>query len=377
MGGFRLGRILGLEIRIDYSWLIIFFLVLWTFTIGVFPARYPGLDGWVYVVMGGIGTLLFFVSVLLHEMAHSLVAQSKGIPVDGITLFVFGGMAHTRSEFEEPGDEFVIAAAGPISSFLIAGIFGAVAWGGTRMGLSVAMTGVAGYLALLNLILAVFNLLPGFPLDGGRLFRAAVWKATGDLTRATRVATNGGKVLGYLLMGLGLLQIFAGAGIGGLWMIFIGWFVRLAADASYTQHLMRSSLDGIRAREAMSTDLQTVEPQLTLQDFVDRFVFSGRHEAYPVTDGDQRPLGIVTFRQVKGVPREQWPGKTIGETMTPLDEDSSTSPEARMTDVIEKIQKSKTRRVLVLDGERLVGIITAGDLARWLDRAGMTQRVSA
>jgi Zn-dependent protease/CBS domain-containing protein len=368
MNGFRIGRIFGLEIRIDYSWLVIFTLVLWSFTLGVFPLRFPGQPISVYFAMGLSGTLLFFVSVLLHEMAHSLVAQARGIPVDGITLFIFGGMAHARSEFETPKDEFIIAGVGPLSSFAIAGAFGGIAWFGSNLGWSVVVTGVAAYLAILNVILAVFNLLPGFPLDGGRLFRAVVWHYTGNQTRATRVASAGGRILGYLLIGLGILQFLGGGLIGGLWMVFIGWFVQMAASSGYAQHLLRSSLDGLQAGDAMTAPLETAAPELSIQQFVDEFAIRGRHEAYPVTIED-RPVGIISFRQVGAVPRDAWSRRTVSDTMTPLDEGATVSPAEPMTSVLEKLQATRTRRILVVEDGRLVGLVSAGDLARWANRA--------
>lgn len=367
MGGFRLGSILGFEIRIDYSWFLIFFLILWTLTVGVFPSSYPGLDGAVYLGMGLAGTLLFFASLLAHELSHSVVARRKGIPVEGITLFIFGGMAHTRMEFEEPGDEFQIAGVGPLSSLVIAGLFYLIGWLGAQLGWSVAVTGVAAYLALINVALAVFNLLPGFPLDGGRLFRAAVWRVTGDLRKATRWASAGGKVLGYLLMLLGLLQLFAGAFVGGLWMILIGWFVRIAAEASLVQFLLRRSLEGVRAGDAMTPDPATVPPHVTLQEFLEDYVFQGRHQSYPVVE-DGAPLGIITLERVKQVPREEWPRRTVAEAMVPAENGVVVQPEESMASVLDKLGESRARRVLVTRGGRLVGIITQSDITRWLER---------
>lgn len=271
MGDFRLGSILGFEIRIDFSWFIIFFLILWTFTAGVFPLNYPGLSTGTYIGMGVAGTLLFFASLVTHELSHSLIARTKGIPVEGITLFVFGGMARTRMEAEDPGDEFVIAGIGPVASIGIGILFGLIWWVGTGAGWSVAITGVAQYLAFLNVLLAVFNLLPGFPLDGGRLFRSAVWKVTGDLTKATRWASTGGKWLGYLLVGFGIWQAFQANVLGGLWLVFIGWFLRNAAVASYQQHVLRTVLEHVPARDAMSRNPETVAPDLTLQQLVDDY----------------------------------------------------------------------------------------------------------
>jgi Zn-dependent protease len=226
MAGFRAGRFLGIDVRVDFSWFIILGLILWSFTASVFPARLPGYSTWTYVLMGFAGGVLFFVSLLLHELSHSVVARAKGIPVEDITLFIFGGVARTRLEAAKPGDEFVIAGVGPLMSLAIAAVLWAFAWAGGRLGFAPPVLVVADYLALLNLILALFNLLPGFPLDGGRLLRSAAWHWTKDLKRATRIASTGGRWLGYVLIALGLLQAFNGVVISGLWLVFIGWFLR-------------------------------------------------------------------------------------------------------------------------------------------------------
>jgi Zn-dependent protease/predicted transcriptional regulator len=372
MGGFRLGSVLGFEIRIDYSWFIIFFLILWTFSMGVFPATYPGQEQAVYIGMGVVGTLLFFASLLAHELAHSVVARRKNIPVEGITLFIFGGMAHARMEFAEPGDEFQVAGVGPLSSFVIAAGFWLLAWGGTQLDWPVAVVGVAAYLAFLNLALAVFNLLPGFPLDGGRLFRAAVWKYTGNLTTATRWASNGGKVLGYLLIIVGLLNAFAGNLIGGLWMILIGWFVRTAAEASFAQHRLRESFRGVRARDIMTPDPVTVAPELSLQEFVEEHVFRGRHQSYPVV-ADGMALGLITLERVKQVPREEWPTRRVGEVMVRVEDGAVVGPDDEMTDVLDRLGDSQARRVLVARSGELAGLITHGDIARWIERVRMLE----
>jgi Zn-dependent protease/CBS domain-containing protein len=372
MRGFRLGSVLGFEIRIDYSWFIIFFLILWTFTFGVFPASVPGLETGVYVAMGVIGTLLFFASLLAHEISHSLVARGRGIPVEGITLFVFGGMAHTRMEAESPGDEFAIAGIGPVSSLGIAILFGLVGWAGAVAGWSPAIVAVAQYLAFINVALAVFNLLPGFPLDGGRLFRAAAWKYTGDLRKATRWSSNGGKVLGYTLMALGLVQVFAGALIGGLWFLFIGWFVRTAAEAGFRQHVLRESLEGVTAAEMMSRNPQTVPAAMTLQDFVEDFILDGRHRGYPVVE-DDRLVGLVLLDRVKAVPRAEWPRRTVRDVMRPRDELTVVAPGERMSQVLERLGDADAGRIVVASGDRIAGIITRSDLARWVERAEMLE----
>jgi Zn-dependent protease/predicted transcriptional regulator len=372
MGGFRLGSVLGFEIRIDYSWFIIFFLILWTFGFAVFPAMYPGEEPATYIGMAGVGTLLFFASLLAHELSHSVVARRKGVPVSGITLFVFGGMAHTSMEFEEPGDEFQIAGIGPVSSLVIAGLFYILAMIAQAVGAGVAIVGVASYLAIINVFLAIFNLLPGFPLDGGRLFRAAVWKYTGDLRRATRYATTGGKIVGYLLIGLGLLNFFAGAIIGGLWLVFIGWFMRSAAEASYVQMILRRSLEQVRVRDAMTPDPYTVPGSITVQEFVEEHLFRGRHQGYPVVD-EGRAVGIVTLERIKRVPKEEWDRRTVAEAMAAAEDGVVVTPEEPMDRVLDRLNASETGRLLVSEGDQVVGILTRSDIARWLERMRLTE----
>ncbi|MFW6085144.1 MAG: site-2 protease family protein, partial [Gemmatimonadota bacterium] len=359
---------LGFEIRIDYSWFVIFFLVLWSFSAGVFPAQYPELSSATYIAMGAIGTLLFFASLLAHELSHSVVARMKGIPVEGITLFIFGGMARTSMESETPEDELAIAGIGPLASLVIAALFGGLWWIGERLGWSAAVTGVSMYLGYLNVILAVFNLLPGFPLDGGRLFRALIWKLTDDLTKATRWASNGGKLLGYLLMGLGILQTFAGAVLGGLWMLFIGWFLRGAAEASYTQHILQRLLEGIRADTVMTPNPESVTPDISLRRLVDERFLRRRYQSFPVVDGG-RLIGLITLKQVKDVPREAWDERTAGDTMTPVEDGIVVEPAARMTDVLKTMQENGTQRLLVASGDRLDGIISSTDIAGWVQRS--------
>jgi Zn-dependent protease/CBS domain-containing protein len=368
-GGFRLGSVLGFEIRVDYSWFIIFFLVLWTLSAGFFPAQHPGYPDATYLAMGIAATLLFFASVLAHELSHSLVARRKGIPVEGITLFIFGGMAHTRMEFEDPADEFQVAGVGPLSSMFIAVLFYAAGFAGAAAGMGVPFVAVMQYLGFINLLLAVFNLLPGFPLDGGRLFRAAAWKATGDMRKATRWASNGGKILGYTLIALGLYQIFAirGAALGGVWLVFIGWFIRMAADASYTQLVVQQSLRGVRAAQAMTPDPQSVPPDVTIQAFVDELVLHGRHQGYPVVE-EGRAVGIITLKQVREVPREDWPSTRVRDAMDPATDALVVRPDQTMADVLEKLGDSRTGRVLVVRDGQLAGIITRTDLSRHLER---------
>ncbi|HSJ06298.1 MAG TPA: site-2 protease family protein [Longimicrobiales bacterium] len=368
MRGIRLGRVLGFEVRIDHSWFILFALILWSFSYMAFPAHAPGLSPAVYFTMGLAGTLLFFVSLLAHELSHSVVARAKGIPVDGITLFLFGGMAHTRMEAETPGDEFQIAAAGPIMSIAIAVLLGAAWMLGIRLGWPVYILAVLQYIALLNLVLAVFNLLPGFPLDGGRLFRAVVWKVTGDMTRATRVASAGGRWLAYVLIAFGLLSAFAGNVLGGMWLVFIGWFLRNAAISTYQQHLLLDVLSGVRAGQAMTPNPDTVPPDATVRALMEDYFMRRRYTAYPVTR-DGEPLGLVTLQRIRETPQEEWDTLRVSDIMIPFDAELAVRTDEPMIAVLDRLKKSPARRVLVLRNGALAGIITASDIAFWLERA--------
>jgi Zn-dependent protease/CBS domain-containing protein len=368
MNGFRLGSVIGFEVKIDFSWFVILALVLWSFTMGVFPAQLPGLPRQVYLFMGAAAALLFFASLLMHELAHSVVARAKGIPVESITLFLFGGVAQTKSEARTPGDEFQIAFIGPVMSAALGALFLGLAWLGTRAGWHPSIVVVAQYLALLNIILAVFNMLPGFPLDGGRVLRALVWKATGDMTRATRVASTGGQVLGLTLVILGIWQAFQGVVLGGLWLVFIGWFLRNAATMGYRQHLIHGALEDAAARQIMTPGPVTVPPDLTLEQLMDLHFLRRRFMAFPVEDAG-RPLGIITMNQVRDVPRGDWPLRTVADVMTPLDDAIVVQPDDSLIHVLDKVRSSPVRRVLVLSDGRLQGILTASDMATWIGKA--------
>lgn len=372
MGGFRLGKILGFEIRIDFSWFVIFALILWSFTVAVFPAQVPGQSTATYLAMGFAGAVLFFASLVIHELSHSLVARAKGIPVDGITLFIFGGMAHTRREAETPGDEFQIAGIGPVTSLLIAAVLVGIYYLGRSAGWPAAAVIVVGYIGLLNVVLAVFNLLPGFPLDGGRLFRAVVWRITGSMTKGTRVASAGGRWLAYLLIAYGLVLVFRGNPMGGLWAVFIGWFLRNAAVASYRQHMLRETLSDATARQAMTPVPQTVPAGISLRQLMEEYFLRRRFLSYPVEDRGVA-VGIVTLNQVKQIASDDWPHTHVREAMTEATPDLVVAPEEAMTSVLEKLQRSPVRRLLVMRNGELEGIITTGDVAAWLEKTKSIQ----
>jgi Zn-dependent protease/CBS domain-containing protein len=367
MGEFRLGSVFGFEIRIDYSWFIIFFLILWTFTFAVFPANFPNLGVGAYIGMGVVSTVLFFVSLLIHEISHSLVARRRGVPIEGITLFVFGGVSKTRSEAKSPGDEFAIAIVGPLASIVLGVIFWVIGSIGIAGQWGLPVIGSARYLGALNFALGIFNMIPGFPLDGGRVLRSIIWKVTGNMTTATRYASLAGQVIGYLLIALGVIEIFAVNVVGGIWLAFIGWFLRNAAIVSYRQHVLQGELEHVRAEEMMTRDPETLPRAMTLQQAVDEHFLKRPFVAFPVMEGEH-PVGMVTLNQIREVPRETWGERSVGEVMTPLAAGIEVRPEQPMTEVLEKMEAVETHRVLVTRNGHLEGIITGVDLNNWLRR---------
>ncbi len=367
--GIRVGRIGGVELTLDYSWFIILFLIFVTFTTAIFPSIAPGLSRGTYLFQGAAGTLLFFASLLGHELAHSVVARRKGIEVEGITLFVFGGMARTRSEPSRPGDEFLIAAAGPAASLLFAVVSYGIGWtlGAGRSG--PVLSPLFEHIGLLNLALALFNLLPGFPLDGGRLLRATLWRFSGDLVSATRIATTTGRLLGYGLVALGIAGALGGGSLlGGLWLVFIGWFLVNAASASYHQVLLQEVFRSLVAGDAMTPNPECVPPELPLDVLVHDFFLRRPFNSFPVLDGDEL-LGLVTLSQVKAVPRERWRELRTREVMTPLGEAVAVAPDTPMLEVLDLMNRRGVSRAMVVREPELVGIISSQDIARWMERA--------
>jgi Zn-dependent protease/predicted transcriptional regulator len=361
----RVGRVAGIEVRIDSSWAVIALLITYSMYLRL-SVLYPELSGAGAVGLAIVSAVLFFGSVLVHELAHALVAQARGIRVQDITLFLFGGATRARVESRGPGDEFLIALVGPLTSGLLAGLFGIVAGLGGEV-LSRPLAGTLGYLAWTNLLLAAFNLVPGFPLDGGRLLRSAIWKATGSLARATRVASVSGQGVGWLLVAGGVAWLLAGDLAGGIWFAFIGWFLVQAARSSYQELQLQQLLRGVEAEDVMAGDLRRIPPELSLQDAVDGYFMRYDHSGFPV-DEQGRTIGLLTLRGVRQVPREQWPTRRVRDHMVPLDEQLVVAPDARMDSVVGKLQDSGAGRVLVAQNGEVVGIITPSDLTRWLRR---------
>jgi Zn-dependent protease/predicted transcriptional regulator len=361
----RVTRIAGIEVRVDSSWVVIALLITYSMYQRL-SVLYPELSSGGAVALAILSAVLFFGSVLIHELAHALVSQARGIRVQDITLFLFGGATRARVESRGPGDEFLIALVGPLTSGLLAGLFGAVAGLGREV-LSAPLAGTFGYLAWTNLLLAAFNLVPGFPLDGGRLLRSAIWKTTGSLARATRIASLSGQGVGWLLVAAGVASLLAGDLAGGIWFAFIGWFLVQAARSSYQDLQLQQLLRGVEAEDVMAADLLRIPPELSLQQAVDDYFMRYDHSGFPVEE-QGRTIGLLTLRGVRRVPREQWPTRRVRDHMVPLSDQVVVAPEARMDGVLGKLQDGEANRVLVVQDGEVVGIITPSDLTRWLRR---------
>jgi Zn-dependent protease/CBS domain-containing protein len=363
--GLDLGRIAGIEIAIDYSWLVVFTLVLWSLAAGYFPSRHPGYGWGSYLAVGLVATLLFFGSVLVHELAHALVGNRLGEDVRRITLFIFGGMAHLSREPRSPGAEIAIAAVGPLTSFALAALFWAVGRLLETQAAPPLWTAILQYLAFVNAALAVFNLLPGFPLDGGRLLRAFFWHRSGDLRAATaRAAAWGGHVATGLMM-VGALQIFGGALVGGLWSIFIAMFLRSAAHAGVQAVMVEQVLGRTAVASIMVENPVTVPPDLPVAEAVERYFLRYGFGGFPVVR-DGRVEGLLSLRDVRACPAEERARRTVREIMRPAGDDIAIAPTASVADAIRRMAAAGSGRLLVLEGDRLRALITREGVTRFV-----------
>ncbi|HEU5405007.1 MAG TPA: site-2 protease family protein, partial [Gaiellaceae bacterium] len=360
---FRLGRIAGIEIGVNWSWLVVFALITWSLAAGIFPDQDPGRSNGTYLAMAVVAALLFFVSLLAHELGHAVTARREGMELDGITLWLFGGVARFKGMFPSAAAELRIALAGPAVSLAIGVVCSVLAW---LIALPFAVDGVLAWLGYVNLILLVFNLLPALPLDGGRVLRAVLWQTRRDFGWATNIAASIGRGLGYLLIVGGVfLFIFLGA-FGGAWLAFIGWFL-LGAAGSEQRHLAaRQALDGLRVRDLMTPDPVTVPAAYTVGRFMDEVAWQRRHTTYPVVD-DGHVVGLLAFRCISSIPRGSWDTRSIRECMIPLDRVPRLRPDTAAIDALVELSETNVNRGVVLEQDRLVGIISAADLGRALE----------
>ena len=358
----RIGKIFGIEIGLDYSWFLVFVLITWSLSAHYFPTHYQ----WrpvTYWLVGMTTSLLFFGSILAHELSHSLVAMNKDVRVQSIKLFIFGGVAQITKEPERPRDEFQIAIAGP----LVSGGVGILCFGieSLTRGLSEPITALASWLGTINLTVGIFNLIPGFPLDGGRILRSAVWRLTGSFKKATKAASTSGRVFAYGLMAFGIWLIFNGLWASGIWLGFIGMFLENAASSYYKQVALEEQLSGVKARDVMVTDCASVPPDLTIQALVQDHIFKSSGRCFPISENG-RMLGIVTLHNIKGISRQQWPVTPVSQAMIPFERLKSVSPDRDMFKVMKLMAEENINQVPVIEGGCLIGMISRDRLLEFL-----------
>jgi len=358
-------RLLGFEVRVDLSWIVLAVLVTWTLAVGLFPYRYQGLEKTVYWWMGVIGAGGLFFSILFHEFCHSLVARKFGLPMRGITLFIFGGVAEMDDEPPSPKAEFFMAAAGPLSSMALGTLFFTLASPMRGSPTAIAVYGVLSYLSMINWLLAGFNLVPAFPLDGGRILRAALWHWKRDLRGATRISSRIGSGFGIFLMLVGALSILLGNIIGGLWQFMIGMFLRSAAESGYRQIVFRKALEGDTVERFMNKRPVTAPASISIRELVEEYIYRYHFKMFPITEGDKL-LGCITTRKVKEIPREEWDRKIVSGQIDRCSSENTIALGMGALQALTLMSRTKNSRLMVVAGDRLVGIISLKDILGYL-----------
>ena len=366
------GRIGGVLVRVHWSVLVIAVLLAWSLSTQVFPAAYPEASTLAAWTAGSVAAAAFLLGLLAHELTHAVIARRNGVGVEDITLWLFGGVARLQGEAPGPGAELRIAGSGPLVSLLLGLGFGVAASALSAAGVQGLPVGALTWLAGINLLLALFNILPGAPLDGGRLLRAALWKWRGDRLWATVAAARAGRALGLVLIGLGLWEALALRSFAGLWLAMVGWFILGAAEAEGRQARLVGALAGVRVRDVMSPDPDTAPAGIPVSEFVERHLLQRRHTSYPLLDDAGRPTGLVTADHVKTLPRGRWADTPISAVACPLAEVPVTTPEAPLSELLSRLGDRTGGRALVLDRGRLVGIVSPLDIARAIERSALS-----
>jgi Zn-dependent protease/CBS domain-containing protein len=359
----NIGEIFGVKIKIHYTWLLIFFLVTWSLAIGYVPLQFPGLSDITYWIIGIISAISLFVSVLVHELAHSLVALKQGIDVPSITLFFFGGVSQIAEEPKSPSHEAKMAVVGPLSSFAISALFVLLWFVAVTLDLGPFIIAPFSYIALINALLGGFNFLPAFPLDGGRVLRAGLWKWKNNLLAATRASVKIAEAIAYIMIGTGFFLIFAYSTFTGLWIVFIGWFLKSGSEASLKQTIISQALSDVKVNEIMNSQVVSISPTLTIADAVEQYFSNYTHKGFPVTK-EGMVQGIVTVEDFKKFMEDESQSTLVRDVMTPKEKLIWVSPDEPAVEAILKFSKNNIGRLPVLEGDELVGIITRSDLMK-------------
>jgi Zn-dependent protease/predicted transcriptional regulator len=374
-GGIPIGKAFGISLRLHYSWFFIFALITFALADVYFPDTYPAWSLSARIAAGLITSVLFFASVLVHELMHSIVSQRQGVPVQSITLFFLGGVSQITSEPKQPADEFRMAIVGPLSSLVLGGIFLGVyyQWRSVDTFAVQFITGIAYWLGFINVFLGVFNLIPGFPLDGGRVLRSLIWWRNHNLKRATRIASNAGRAVGFLFIFGGIYLIFRGLWFDGIWLALIGWFLESAAVGSYQQLLMQEMLKGHVASEVMSSDCAVVPPDITIDQLVHGNILASGRRCFPVVS-DSQIMGMMTLHNIKEVPRDRWSTETVKEAMTPFDKLKWVRPDEELSSVLQILTQQDINQVPVIYDDKIVGMVSRENLLNFVhvrSRLGM------
>ncbi|MEM3736866.1 MAG: site-2 protease family protein [Candidatus Bathyarchaeia archaeon] len=356
-----LGKVIGIEIKLHYTWFVIFLLVTWSLATLSLPVQYPGLSVIIYWALGALSAIILFASVLLHELAHSYIALRNGIQVPSITLFVFGGVSQIAEEPQSPSVEFKLSLVGPLSSFVLAVVFGVAWFFAITFRLGALVAAPLFYGSFVNLILGVFNLIPAFPLDGGRILRAFLWGRKNDLVEATKISTHVGVGFAYALIFAGFFLIFIGAWMGGLWLMFIGLFLKSGAEASLRQTVVSQALADVNVKDIMSSQVITIDPDMTVAEAVSEYFSKHKHQGFP-TVKDGKIKGIVTLHDLQKLPREKWNVTPVNAIMTPAERLVYVKPGEPAIEAMIKMSRAMVGRLPVLEEEKVVGIVTRSDL---------------
>lgn len=365
----RLGRVAGINVGINWSVLAIFFLVTFGLASGRFPQLYPDLVNGAYIAAGLAAGAMFFLSLLAHEISHAVVARRNGVEVEGITLWLFGGVARLAGEASDPGAELRISGVGPLVSVVLAGLFYAVTVAGAAVELPGIVVGVFGWLAVINVVLAVFNLVPAAPLDGGRILRAILWWRRGDRLSAAVTAARAGRAFGWLLVALGLAQLLFFGGFGGIWLMLIGWFLTAAATAEEQHAKVSGALADVRVGDVMSSNPTVAPTSISVQQFLDDYVFPNRFSTFPLAKDGGMPAGLVTLNRVKSLPADQRASTAIGELACPLSEVPVVEPDEPLADLLPQMSGCSDSRAIVVENGRIVGLVSPTDVMRKLEVA--------
>jgi Zn-dependent protease/CBS domain-containing protein len=367
---FTIGRIAGISVGVNWSWLIVFALIAWTLAVSIFPSTNPGLGDGSYIGMALVAALLFFTSLLLHEYGHALQARRDGMEIEGITLWLFGGVAKFKGMFPSAGAEFRIAIAGPLVSLVLGLLFLGVPM---LLGLPSTVDGVLFWLGSINVALLVFNLLPALPLDGGRILRSILWYARGEFASATHIAAGIGRGFGYLFVAAGVALLVFSSPVTGIWLAFVGWFLLQAAGAEDRFVAAREALGGLRVRDVMARDPVTAPAGITLGQFMDDVAWSRPYTTYPVTENGE-VVGLLPFRRVAEVPRAEWDRRTVRDCMIPREDVPVVREDDELVLAAGEVAEHDVNRALVLDAGKLVGLLSVTDVARALQMRGAGRR---